>query len=126
MFIPAQNRALAGSPHSQDPGDSVFYLEFRQLSKTFIVNGTIFKRCNNCRKTSCEHNIPLLTKSIASNNIVYSIPEYTEKVDKVRGYVKGKLDHLWKEHNKTHRILSKKVVRLKIDLKREIEEGIKN
>jgi len=44
----------------------------------------------------------------------------------VRGYVKGKLDHLWKEHNKTHQILSKKVVRLKIDLKREIEEGIKN
>jgi hypothetical protein len=31
-----------------------------------------------------------------------------EKVDKVRGYVKGKLDHLWKQRNKANRNLSKK------------------
>jgi hypothetical protein len=33
---------------------------------------------------------------------------YTEKVNKVRGYVKGKLGNLWKQRNKANRNLWKK------------------
>jgi hypothetical protein len=33
---------------------------------------------------------------------------YTEKVNKVRGYVKGKLGNLWKQRNKVNRNSSKK------------------
>jgi len=51
---------------------------------------------------------------------------YTEKVNKVRGYVKGKLGNLWKQRSQTNRNLSKKMVRLKIDLKREIKGAIEN
>jgi hypothetical protein len=51
---------------------------------------------------------------------------YTEKVNKVRGYVKGKLNPIWKQRSQTNRNLSKKMVRLKIDLKREIKGAIEN
>jgi hypothetical protein len=33
---------------------------------------------------------------------------YTEKVNKVTGYVKGKLGNLWKQRNEANRNLSKK------------------
>jgi len=52
--------------------------------------------------------IPLLAESVLTrNNIVKSILVYTEKVNKVRGYVKGKLGKVWKARDRAYRNSSK-------------------
>ena len=48
MFIPRQNRTFTGGSNGQNSGDAVLNLKIGQFFQAFVVNGIIFKRCDDC------------------------------------------------------------------------------